>query len=382
MRTLETIGIINSQYLIEGRKYIFIILFMFCAVGFGQQNAASTPVKIAVIGLTHTHVHWILGRPKTNDIEIVAIVEPNRDLAARYVEQHNLSTDLLFDSIDAMLEKVTPDAVTAFGNIFDHLKVVQIFAPLGIHVMVEKPLAISLDHAMDMKNLATKHNIHLLTNYETSWYASHHKARTMIEEGNIGELRKIVAHDGHKGPEEIGVNNEFLVWLKDPKLNGGGAITDFGCYGVNLITWLKHGEKPVSVTAITQTIKPDKYPNVDDEATIILEFPKMQGIIQASWNWPIARKDLEIYGSEGQIFCNNSSDITYQLDEETDEEALTLPDLAVPLNDPFATFAAVIKGDLILEPFDLTGLDNNMLVIEILEAAKKSAKTGTKVYLD
>lgn len=382
MRNLETLSIINSQYMIEGRKYIFIIFFMFCALGFGQEDTKSAPVRIAVIGLTHTHVHWILGRPKNNDIEIVAIVEPNLELAKRYVEEHNLSTDLLYDSIDTMLEEVTPDAVTAFGNIFDHLKVVQIFAPLGIHVMVEKPLAISLDHAIAMKDLATKHSIHLLTNYETSWYASHHKARRMVEEGNIGELRKIVAHDGHKGPEEIGVNNEFLVWLKDPELNGGGAITDFGCYGANLITWIKHGEKPVSVTAITQTIKPDKYPNVDDEATIILEFPKMQGIIQASWNWPIARKDLEIYGSEGQIFCNNSSDITYQLNEETDEEALTLPDLIMPLNDPFATFAAVIKGDLILEPFDLSGLDNNMLVIEILEAAKKSAKTGTKVFLD
>ena len=42
-----------------------------------------------------------------------------------------------------MLEKVTPDAVTAFGNIFDHLKVVQIFAPLGIHVMVQEGMTLS-----------------------------------------------------------------------------------------------------------------------------------------------------------------------------------------------------------------------------------------------
>ena len=368
--------------MVQERKYLLIIFLLFCTISFSQEETKETPVRIAVIGLTHTHVHWILGRPKNDDIEIVAIVEPNHELAKRYVEQHNLSIDLVYHSIDDMLEKISPDAVTAFGNIYDHLEVVQIFAPLGIHVMVEKPLAVSLDHALAMKKLATKHNIHLLTNYETSWYASHHKANTMIEKGNIGELRKIVAHDGHKGPEEIGVNNEFLVWLTDPELNGGGALTDFGCYGANLITWLKHGEKPLSVTAVTQTIKPDIYPEVDDEATIILEYPKMQGIIQASWNWPIARKDLELYGSEGQIFCHNSSDISYQLHEDADEEAESLPDLMAPLNDPFATFAAVIKGDLVLEPFDLSALDNNMLVVEILEAAKKSAKTGTKVFLD
>jgi predicted dehydrogenase len=68
-----------------------------------------------------------------------------------------------------VLAKAKPEAVTAFGSISAHLAVVQACAPKGIHVMVEKPLAVNLDHARQMAALARQHHIHLLTNYETTW---------------------------------------------------------------------------------------------------------------------------------------------------------------------------------------------------------------------
>ncbi len=168
--------------------------------------------------------------------------------------------------------RIFPEAVAAFGSIYDHLSVVQACAPLGIHVMVEKPLAVSLDHAKQMQALATKYNIQLITNYETTWYATNHKVKAMVDQNELGQLRKMVVRDGHEGPKEIGVSPEFLAWLTDPKLNGGGAVIDFGCYGANLITWLTHGQRPTSVTAVLQHVKPNIYPKVDDEAIIILEF--------------------------------------------------------------------------------------------------------------
>jgi hypothetical protein len=51
---------------------------------------------------------------------------------------------------------------------------------------------------------------------------------------------------------------------------------------------------PLTVTAVTQQIKPEIYPRVDDEATIILTYLHAQGILQASWNWPFDRKDMEV----------------------------------------------------------------------------------------
>ena len=81
--------------------------------------------------------------------------------------------------------------------------------------------------------------------------------------------------------------------------NGAGALFDFGCYGANLMTWMMDNQRPLAVTALAQTIKPQIYAHVDDEATVLLEYPKAQGIIQASWNWPFNRKDFEVYGERG-----------------------------------------------------------------------------------
>ncbi|WP_317196170.1 Gfo/Idh/MocA family protein [Hymenobacter siberiensis] len=63
----------------------------------------------------------------------------------------------------------------------------------------------------------------------------------MNEDRALGDIRKMVAHDGHQGPKEIGVNAEFLAWLTDPVQNDGGALPDFGCYGADLMTWLMQG---------------------------------------------------------------------------------------------------------------------------------------------
>ena len=339
------------------------------------------PLRIGVVGLVHTHVHWILGRENLGDIEIVGIAEANQDLAQRYSKQHGYSMDIVFDTVEEMLEKTKPEAVTDFSRIIDHLKTVELCAPKGIHVMVEKPLAVSLDHARKMKALAEKHGIYLLTNYETTWYGSNHEAYKMVQEGKVGELKKIVVHDGHPGPVEIGCNEEFLEWLTDPMLNGGGALTDFGCYGANLTTWLMNNIRPTSVTAITQQIKPHLYPKVDDEATILLTYPKAQAIIQASWNWPYNRKDIEIYGQTGYIANLNGTDMRILLDEQEgsfEKKANVRDD---PLNDPFAYMAALIRGKITIKPTDLGALENNMIVMEILEAAKKSAKTGKTIFL-
>jgi predicted dehydrogenase len=344
-------------------------------------GAHGVPLRIGVAGLTHSHVHWILGRPDRGDIQIVGIAEPNKELARRFLERHKLPMSLWYATLEEMIEKTKPEAVTAFGSIYDHLAVVKACAPLGIHVMVEKPLAVSLDHAKQMHTLAKQHNIHLLTNYETTWYATNHKAFALAQHGDLGRLRKVVVHDGHEGPMEIGVNSEFLDWLTDPKQNGGGAVIDFGCYGANLITWLTNGQRPISVMALLQQLKPDVYPKVDDEATIILEYPGMQGIIQASWNWPFSRKDMEVYGATGYVLSDNRSNLRTRLKGEKTERAETLKEREAPYDDPFALLAAVVQEKITLPAYDLSSLENNMIVVEILDAAIQSARTGKKVIL-
>ena len=362
---------------------ILIILF-FVALKAGALHAQHTALRVGVVGLTHTHVHWILGREDRGDIKIVGIVEPNRALAERYSKQHGYSMDIVFNTMEEMITATKPEAVTAFGTIYEHLKVVEIAAPKGIHVMVEKPLAVSVEHARKMATLAKLYNIQLLTNYETTWYPSNHKAYELIQNNTIGTLRKAVIHDGHRGPKRIGVNSEFLDWLTDPVQNGGGALTDFGCYGANLMTWLQRGKRPISVVAVTQQLQPQNNPKVDDEATIILTYDSSTASIQASWNWPIGRKDMELYGMTGALYSDNRNTLRIRMAEGYDgfkEEKLELRERESPRNDPFALFNAVIRKQIMLAPYDPSSLENNLLVVEILEAARKSATSGKAIKL-
>ncbi len=357
------------------RAIFFFILLVICSPVFSQDKK---PFRIGIAGLTHTHVHGLLTRAHDGDIEIVGIAEPNRDLAERFLKRHNLPLTLVYPSLDEMLEKTNPEAVTAFNSTYEHLEVVKKCAPKKIHVMVEKPLAVSLDHALQMEALAKKFGIQLITNYETTWYGSNSAVQETLAQ--LGDIRKMVVHDGHQGPKEIGVNKEFLEWLTDPVKNGGGALMDFGCYGANLMTWLMHGEKPLAVMAVTQQIKPDVYPKVDEEATIIVTYLKAQGIIQASWNWPYSRKDMEVYALQGYVIADRNG-IKFKTSPNQPEENKLVPPPAKPYHDPFAYLASVVRGDIVMKSTDLSSLQNNLIVVEILEAAKESAKQGKIVYL-
>jgi predicted dehydrogenase len=359
------------------KKFGFLLAIAFALISINV--SAQKPFRIGVAGLTHAHVHWILDRADDGDIEITGVAEPNRELAERFLKQHKLPMTLWYPSLTEMLDKTTPEAVTAFNSIFGHLEVVQACAPRKVHVMVEKPLAVSLDHAKQMSALAKQHGIHLLTNYETTWYGSNPMAAKEL--AAWGEIRKVVIHDGHQGPKEIGCNPEFLQWLTDPVQNGGGAITDFGCYGANLLTWLMKGQRPTSVFAVTQTMKPELYPKVDDEATIVVTYPKTQGIIQASWNWPYGRKDMEVYATGGYVIADRNG-LRRKKGPDGTEEFLKAEPLPAPIHDPFAYLAAVVRGQIKPSPSDFSSLENNMIVVEILEAAKQSAKEGRLVKIN
>jgi predicted dehydrogenase len=270
-------------------------------------------------------------------------------------------------------------AVATFTSTFDHRRVVEECAPRGIDVMMEKPLAVNMKDARAMAAAAKKGGIQLLVNYETTWYPANQAAYKMIWEQNaIGDLRKFVVHDGHQGPKEIGCPPEFLAWLTDPKLDGGGALMDFGCYGADLMTWLMRGVRPTSVFAVTQQIKPEVYPKVDDEATIVVTYPKAQGIIQASWNWPYNRKDMEIYGQTGYVLVPKNN-LLRVLKGNQPETETTISQLAGPEADPISYLAAVVRGEI--KNAGLSSLEVNMVAMEILDAARKSAETGKRIYL-
>lgn len=338
------------------------------------------PLRLGLAGLSHDHLE-IIGALTADDFEIAGLCDPDPVLLADVGRRLGLAADRLHGDLAAMLAAAKPDAVAAFGPIFDHLAVVEACAPAGVHVMVEKPLAVSIDHAQRMVDLAAKHGIHLLTNYETTWYPSVDELFHRVRDGSIGTPWKALIRDGHPGPIESGCGAPFLAWLTDPARSGGGALTDFGCYGANLMTALMDGRLPETVTASARTVKPGLYGAVEDDALIILRYAGLEAVIEASWNWPFPRKDMEVQGSTGAIAAVDAQTVRLRRAGDAEPASVVPPPLPRQRGEPFAYLAAVVRGEEALAPASFSGPGNNLAVVRILAAAQQSARTGRTVVL-
>jgi len=353
-------------------KLIALLVFLFAT----SVSPAQRILRVGVAGLAHDHVHGILNQYKNGEVIITGIAEEDDALVARYKKTYQLPDSLFFKNLELLLAHTKPDVVLAYTAISDHIHVVEICAPVRIPVMVEKPLATTIKDAERMASLSKQYHVYVLTNYETTWYNSNQQIKEMVNEHAIGEVRKMTVHDGHNGPKEIGCSPDFLNWLTDPVLNGGGALMDFGCYGANLMVWMMNGKAPRAVTAVTHHLKPLIYPKVEDDATILLEYPDATGIIEASWDWPFGIKDFEVFGTKGYLHALNGN----ELQEREKDKYVSIPVKAARYTNNLLYLSDVLSGKI--EPGnDLSSLENNVIVVRILESALRSAKEGKKINL-
>lgn len=353
----------------------FIAALIVCSTTVSAQDK---PLRLAIAGLSHGHLGDVAWRIDRNDFVIVGVAEADRKIWKRNALSAKVDPSLFYTDLEKMLDETKPEAVAAYGSIYDHMAVVEACAPRGIHVMVEKPLATSYKDALRIKELAAKYGIKVMTNYETTWYSSNRETFRLVEEGQIGDIVRMNIYDGHEGPVEIGCSKEFLAWLTDPVLNGGGAVVDFGCYGANIATWFLKGQEPISVYGILKRHKPEIYPKVDDDATIIVEYPDVTVQIMASWCWPLSRKDMYVYGHDGYIYQKNGKEMESVI-KGKHTPIYEAPKLSAPYDDTFRMFKAVVRNEVKLEPYDPNSLENNVMVVRILEAARESAAQGTAI---
>ncbi len=343
------------------------------------QAPATPPFRLAIAGLVHGHVSGFLRAAQgRTDVQITGVFEPDASLQAAYAKRYNLDRSIFFANLEEMLDRAKPQAIASFTSTFDHAMVVEAAARHRVPVMMEKPLAVSVEDARRIQRAAQQAGVEVFVNYETTWYPSHAAMWTMFKEQHAGgEIRKMVALDGHRGPKEIGVQPEFLAWLTDPVKNGAGALFDFGCYGANLMTWMMDNQPPLTVSATTQQMKPAVYARVDDEATIVLTYPRAQGIIQASWNWPFDRKDFEVY-TERAFAAGSRNGLRARLENE-EEHAIKPDPRPAGEQDALSHLIEVARGHR--KPNALSSLQNNVIVTEILSAARESARTHKTIEL-
>ncbi len=359
-------------------RFVTFAVLLFLSL---RSYAAGAPIRVAIVGLVHGHVGGFLhALPQNPDAQLVAIVEPNAALAAQYQKRYNLDASLFHTDLEDVLTHQKLDAVLVYTTIQDHRRVIEAAAKHGVSSMVEKPLCTTMEDALAIRKASRTNHVKVLVNYETTWYSSNAEALALTSAGKLGTVRKVVVHDGHEGPAEIGVGPEWLPWLTDPVQNGAGALFDFGCYGADLVTVMTHGQLPLSVTAVSQTDKPALYPHVEDDSTVILRYPGMQAVLMPSWDWSFARKDMEIYGTGGTATTVGPSGLRTRFKGEKEEASAAVPALPDGCSNSLGYLAAVLHGEI--DPAgDLSSLETNMVVMQILDAARTSAATGRTVSL-
>jgi predicted dehydrogenase len=281
-----------------------------------------------------------------------------------------------------MLDEVKPEAVFVTTSNDRHLEILKECAKRHIHYSTEKPMAANGAQAREMEETARQAHIKLMVNYWNAWAAPTYGLYRRVKADEVGPVQKLIVQYGHQGPKEIGVSPQFADWLYDPVKNGGGALIDFGCYGAEWALWLKG--RPSHVYAYTLTLKTEQHYRVDDDATILLEYPDAVAVLQASWDWPYGKGQVEVFGPKGSLLATGSELLHRTPQSPASPQTLAgEPVQFEPLpnekSNPVSYLVDCIHNDKPIE--NPLAAEFNVGVVEILDAARESIRTGKAVSL-
>ncbi len=332
---------------------------------------------IAFVGLRHGHCWRQLENVKTqaHAIELVGIAESIPSLIA---EAKALHPDQYFtDDYKKLTKERKPDIVWAFVENNRHLEILEHMAPLGIHVIFEKPLASTFADAKRMRQLARKHDVQVMTNYQMAWWPTNQEIKRQADAGAIGDVWRMHGIVGHGGPGNDGPRRSvFFGWLTDPVKNGAGALVDFGCYNALWALWIKG--RPESVYARVDRLQTERFPKVEDNSVMVLDYPDGVGVFEGSWDLPHSFQDLELFGRAGSLYMNREG-VSIRKGRRGEPEDLAPAKLSKKRLDPLLYIADVVSQGKRVD--NIMALDINVGAVEILEAAKESIATGKPVKL-
>jgi scyllo-inositol 2-dehydrogenase (NADP+) len=364
------------------RSYMLVAAFLLIGNHAATRETPTPPaneskIRFALVGLDHDHV-WSLLKDLAQepDAELVAIAESDSSLVDRAKKEVPAGVRFFSDYVQ-MLDEANPAVAIVTTSNDRHLEILRACAKRHIHYSTEKPMATSAADAREMERLADAAGIKLMVNYWNAWAPPTHALFHKVRAQEIGPVQRIIVQYGHRGPKEIGITQQFASWLYDKKKNGGGAIMDFGCYGAELSLWLKG--RPARVFATTSKLKTEQHNEVDDDATILLEYPDATAVIEASWNWPYTKEQIEVFGSKGSFLATHQNLYFRSADAHGPNvapsgEALSLDSLPHEATNIVAYLIDRVRNNKPID--DLLSARLNVQVMEILDAARESARTG------
>lgn len=339
--------------------------------------------KVAVLGCGFiSNIHLESYERFVPDAEVVAVYSRNGEKAKKFAEEHGIPQ--VYANVDELLEKSGCDVVDICLPNYLHYEACLKAAKSGKHVIVEKPIALTLEQADEMIAECKKAGKLLMYAEELCFAPKYERVRALVNSGAVGEVYMVKQAEKHSGPHSR--------WFYEEDYAGGGVMMDMGCHALAWMRWILGGAPKIkSVYASMSTVMHDT--RCDDNTVTLVEFENgVLGMAEDSWAKHGGMDDrIEVYGKKGvsyaDLFRGNSA-LTYSLEgygyamEKAGSTAgwsFTVFEEAFNQGYPheLAHFIKCVREGL--KP-KVTGEDGRA-VLEMIYAAYESARTGKKVEL-
>ncbi|NWG11071.1 Gfo/Idh/MocA family oxidoreductase [Candidatus Bathyarchaeota archaeon] len=242
-------------------------------------------LRVGVIGAgTIARFAHVPAYEKNMVCRLVAITDINEKARLEISKQFNIFR--VYENAQEMIEKEELDAVSICTPPNTHFELVLECAKKGIHVLCEKPLALSVDDARMMVKECQKNGVVLAVGYTLRFYPNLEMVKERLMQGKLGQLHSIVSVYHHVFPK--------TRWIFDPTVSGGGVIMDLGSHVIDLHNWLIDDE----IDELSVFADFDERLNVEKEASIILKYKNgITTMMSLNWLAPQETEEHYIAGS-------------------------------------------------------------------------------------
>lgn len=308
--------------------------------------SSERPVRFVVVGFDHMHAgDQIVEIAAHPGAQLVGVWDTDTARRDGVSDALAVPRNLRFDELEELVASAAPDVAVVCSSTSEHLSYVEYFADRGIHVLLEKPFASSLEDAEASIRAAESASILLGVNWPLAWFPVHRTTRRLITEGLIGDVTEVHYYDGNRGPllhthgkkatqpDELAANKAATWWYRAEL--GGGSLRDYLGYGATLATWFRDGQLPTEITARTLVAPGDE---VDEQSVVIAAYESGLSTFQTRWGtftdpWthqPYPRCGFVIVGSMGTIASFDYAD-TVQVQTAEHPEGLEIAVDALPI---------------------------------------------------
>ena len=352
--------------------------------------------KLRVVGLNFDHMHMgdlLRLCHEHPGVEIAGICDEDPARMQAAVRNFGLGAERVFTNARRCLECTAPDFVILCPATARHAEYVELAAPFGAHLLVEKPFAATLAEADRMIAAARKARRLLAINWPLRWVPSHVTAHRLVREGRIGELQEVHYYDGNRGPlwhtaDKLETTPTAAMKRRSwfyKKARGGGSLLDYLGYGTTLGTWFHGGAKPIEVTAVVDR---PRGLEVDEHSITIARYARGLSKFETRWGtfadpWitqPQPKCGFVLKGEDGTISSYDyEPTIRLQTQAHPRGEDIAVDRLEAPFQNPIQYFVHCIKEGVPVEG----PLSPRIARIgqQIVDSAVRSARLGRAVKL-